>query len=105
MPVHETFAVKIGEHVQDGLKHLPGFGDRERPAWKNLRKVLLGALHYDIDERYAAKLGASHFMDRNQVRVRQLSGLSPTRQLEFDNFWGRWNKFDGGFYKTFTRMA
>src|SRR6202521_629158 len=103
--MYETFAMKVGEHVQDGRKHLTGFSDRERPAGKNLRKVLLGTFHYDIDDRHAAKLEASHFMDRNQVRVRQLRGLLPTRQLEVARCRSRRNNLDRGFYETFCRTA
>jgi hypothetical protein len=48
--VHETFAVKVGEDIQDRLKHCMGFVTGECPAGKNLRKVLLGTLHNDIDK-------------------------------------------------------
>src|SRR4029077_15281649 len=99
------FAVNVGEHVQGGLKHRPGFVRRERPVGKNLRKVLLGTLHYDIDEGHTAKLEASHFIEGNEVRMRQPSRLLPTRKLEFAIFWSCSNKFDSGFYNTFTVMA
>jgi hypothetical protein len=78
--------MKVGEDVQDGIKHLPGFGRRERPVWKNLPKVLLGTLHYDIYEWFTAKVEASHFIEWNQVRMRQLSGLLPARELDFAIF-------------------
>jgi hypothetical protein len=65
MAVNETLAVKVGEDIHDGLKHLPGFGRRERSAGKNLRKVLFGALHYDIYEWLPAELASSHFIERN----------------------------------------
>jgi hypothetical protein len=103
--VHETFAVKIGEDVQGGLKHRTRFVRRERPFGKNLCKVLLGTLHYDIDEGHPAKLEASHFIEGKQMRMRQLSCLLPTRKLEFAIFWSCRNKFDSGFYKTLTLMA
>lgn len=103
--MHETFPVKVGEDIQNGVKHLPGFGRRERPAGKDLREVLLGTLHYGIDKYRTIKIEATRVMDRNQVRVRQLSGLLPTRELEFSIFWSRGNNFDGGFYETFTLVA
>ena len=105
MAVHETFAVKVGEDVQNGVKHLPGFGRRERTARKNLRKILLGTLHYDIDKHHAIKIEATRVMDRNQVRVRQIGSLPPIRELKFAIFCRRRNNFDGGFYKTFTLVA
>jgi hypothetical protein len=48
--MHETFAVQVGEGVQDGFEHRSGFVRRERPAGKNLRKVLLGTLHHDVEQ-------------------------------------------------------
>jgi hypothetical protein len=57
--MHEPFAVKVGEDVQDGIEHLSGFARRERPAGKNLRKVFLGTLHHDVQQLLAANLAAS----------------------------------------------
>ncbi len=57
--MHEAFAVKVAEDVENAIDHLPGFGRRKRPAGQNLRKVLLGTLHHNIKQRHAADLAAS----------------------------------------------
>jgi hypothetical protein len=103
--MHETIAVKVGEHVHDRLKHCSGFVRLERPVGENLRKVLLGTLHYDIDKGNTAKLETSHLIKGNQVRMGQLRRLLPTPKLQLAIFWSRGNEFDSGFFKTFTLMA
>ncbi len=105
MAVHETFAMKVAEDVQNGFKHLPRFGRRQRPARKNLRKILLGTLRYDVDEWHPAKLEVSHFIKGNQVRMGQFSCLLPTRKLEFAIFWSPRNEFDSRLCEEFTFMA
>src|SRR5580704_13483890 len=103
--MHETFAVKVAEDVQDRLKQCVGFVRRECPAGKNLSEVFLRIRHHHVHEESAAKLEMSHFMDRNQVRVREPGGLLPTRQLQFGLFWSRGNKFDRGLFWNFTLMV
>ena len=98
MAVHESFAMKVGEGVEDRFEHFPGFGRRERPAGNYFRKVFFGPLREDIHKLFAAKLEASHFVNGYQMRMGQFSRLSPTRKLQFAILRSRWNELDDCLY-------
>ena len=97
--VHEAFAVNVRKGVQSRFEHLACLRWRERSVWKNLRQVLFGVLHHDVEQPCVTKLAASHLEEPDQVRMRQLRRQHPPGKLEFRVPRIRRNEFDRGFLR------
>jgi hypothetical protein len=91
----EPLAMEVSEGVHGRFQHGPGLDNRKSPVGEHLRQILLGALHYNVYEWLAIKHHTSHFVDRNQVRVRKSSGLSPARELQVTVIRASGDKLDG----------
>src|SRR6266478_3689238 len=82
MTVHEAIPVKICQNIQSGLEYLPCLRFGERPMLKNLRQVLLGVFHHDVEQPYVVQPAASHVEEPHQIGVRQLSSQFPPGELQ-----------------------
>src|ERR1022692_5240100 len=85
-----------------GREHLLDFRGRERTLRKNLRQILFGIFHHDVEKIAAVNLNASTFIEPNQMGMGQLRAVGPSSQLSgFLDIMGgkgfRRNQLDGRF--------
>jgi hypothetical protein len=97
--VHEAFALNVCQGVQNGLEHLARFRWRERPVRKNLRQVLFGVLHDDVEQTHVTQVAAPHLEEPDQMRMRQSCGQPPSGELGFRVLSIRRNEFNRDFLK------
>src|SRR5260370_33531773 len=83
--------------LQRGSENVARFRGGERALRKKLREIFLGVFHYDIKQIEISETAAAGFEDAQQVRMRQLGGVLPAKQLEFRVGFVDLNKFDGRF--------
>ncbi len=105
MAVDESGVVEENQGIDGGWKHLANFLGRERTQRKNLCQILFGIFHDNIKKVRAVNLTAARFKQPNQVRMRKLGDVGPSKKLNIffkvvgGRDFGR-NQFDGGFLKS-----
>ena len=83
MSVNQTLAMKESDGLQRGRENVARFRGGERALRKKLREIFLGEFHYDIKQIEISETAAAGFEDAKHVRMRELGGVLPAKQLEF----------------------
>src|SRR5713101_8641596 len=96
----EAFAVQIDENIEDRLEHFARFRSRERALGKDLGQIFVGLLHDHIKMIPVGKTAAAGGKDTEQMRMRELRGPSPERELQVGGGTIHRDQFDGRFLRT-----
>src|SRR5947209_16581711 len=94
--MQEAFPVKICQSIQSALEHLSRFPFREWPMSKDLRQVLLGVFHHNVEQPCVVQAAASNAEEFDQVGMRQLCSQFPPGDLRRRIRWIFLNEFYGG---------
>jgi hypothetical protein len=97
MTVCETELMKIGEGIQNGAEHLPGFLGREGTLGKDLGEGFIGILGYDIEQIFTVNVDARGMKERHQMRMGESPGYVPLSDGGSCVHRFEWEDFDGGF--------
>src|SRR5262249_9509601 len=103
--MHQTLGVKISKRVEKGLEHVVGFGMREGALREELREIFFGAFHDHVKKSHAGELATAGFKKLEQVGMRELSGLLPTRELSVSLRGGDLNELDSGLLRLAVSLA
>jgi len=98
--VDETPSMQIHQCFQKGFQQVPCFRRRERAFWQELRQVLRSIFHHDIQQIHSRQLAAAAFKQADQVGMRNLRRLLPTRQLDLGLCGLRLNELDRGLFRS-----
>ncbi len=73
--------MQVSQGAQRRDQHFPRFVIRQRTVLQQLRKVLIGVLHDGVQIVQSTNLAPARLEYANQVRVSEIDGCLPTRQL------------------------
>src|SRR5258708_9801947 len=79
--MHEPLVVHALQSPQNRRKHGSRFLRRQRTLRKNLREILLGVLHHNVEQLRAFQFAASSRKYANQIRMGQFAGRLPLEEL------------------------
>ncbi len=77
----EEFCVEINENVDNGIEHVSRFIGSKSALRKDLRKILFGTFHDDIQKIHAFQAAAAPVKEAKKVWMRELRDLLPDCEL------------------------
>src|ERR1700679_286700 len=86
----------VCERVECRPEHFPRFCGGESPLRKDLRQILVRALHDGVKKLDAAQLAATGLEKADQVGMRKILGEFPSRKLQFRVLRSLQDEFDRG---------
>ena len=84
LAMHQIPVVQKRERAERRPQHLARFVFRQGTLRQQLRKILVGKLHDDVKVRRPVELESSRAKETNQMRMRQVGGIVPVRELGLD---------------------
>src|SRR6266853_6215727 len=92
--MNETFAVEKNERIENRSEHIANLGFGERSLGEDLRKILLGILHHNVEAVPVLEPPAACLEAAEQIRMFKLLDAAPERELKI-GIRTRGNEFDG----------
>src|SRR5262249_41103268 len=99
MPVRESFAVQIHQHIQSWLQKIAGLFRRKSPLRKDVAKIFLGVFHHHIKQIAVPQAAPTAIVNGQKIGVREMRGAFPKRQLRVRVGRAREEKLDGGVFE------
>src|SRR5260370_28873572 len=89
--MNETFAVEKNERIENRSEHIANLGFGERSLGEDLRKILLGILHHNVEAVPVLEPPAARLQDAEQIRGFNLLYAAPEGGVKV----GIWDPGDG----------